>query len=117
MIAHQTTAQAAAALLASLGMAIDPGQKQSSFNRSLLPSPESFWAEHGVNLNGRHGWILVKCAFHEDSHPSMSINAESGAFKCHACNAKGGDVLAAYRLLTGCDFMTSAKALNAWEKK
>ena len=113
----KTTAQAASALLASLGMAATPIQKQSSFNLSLPPSPEAFWAEHGVRLEGRHGWALVKCIFHEDSHPSLSVNAELGAFKCHACCAKGGDVLAAYRLLTGCDFMTAAKDLNAWEKK
>jgi hypothetical protein len=113
----ETTTQAASMFLASLGVSTNPLQKKSSFNRSLLPSPESFWAEHGVNLQGRHGWILVKCAFHEDGHPSLNVHVESGAFKCHACGAKGGDVLAAYRLLTGCDFMTAAKALNAWEKK
>ena len=113
----KTTAQAATELMASLGLATTPGQKPSSFDRSRLPSPESFWAEHGIHLEGRHGWVLVKCVFHEDRHPSMSINAESGAFACHACNAKGGDVLAAYRLLTGCDFMTAAKELGAWEKK
>jgi CHC2 zinc finger len=113
----ETTAQAASSFLASLGISTNPAQKKSSFNRALLPSPESFWAEHGVNLQNRHGWVLVKCAFHEDSHPSMSVNAELGAFACHSCGAKGGDVLAAYRLLTGCDFMTAAKALNAWETK
>jgi hypothetical protein len=113
----KTTAQAATELMAALGLATKPSQKPSPFDRSRLPSPESFWLEHGVNLQGRHGWVLAKCVFHEDRHPSLSVNVESGAFACHACGAKGGDVLAAYRLLTGGDFMTAAKALNAWEKK
>jgi len=113
MSAHQ----AATKLLASLGMSAPQTLPEPSFNRSLLPSPQEFWAAHGVNLQSKKGWILAKCIFHEDTRPSMSVEATSGAFFCHSCGVKGGDVLAAHRLLTGCDFVTAAKALGAWEKK
>ena len=84
------------------------------FNRDHLPSPREFWAGHGVNLPQRSGWASVKCVFHDDHNPSLSINTEAGGFICHSCGAKGGDVLAAYRLLTGASFIEAAKALNAW---
>lgn len=60
---------------------------------------------------------MAKCIFHDDHHASLGINAESGGFFCHACGAKGGDVLAAHQLIIGCDFVTAAKALGAWEEK
>lgn len=31
----------------------------------------------------------VRCIFHDDTTPSLSINLEKGLFYCHACHAKG----------------------------
>jgi len=61
--------------------------------------------------------MMAKCVFHDDHHASLGINTETGGFFCHACGAKGGDVLSAYQLLVGCDFVTAAKAFGAWEEK
>ena len=104
--------------LASLGVSapLKPARKPR-FNREHLPTPESFWADHRIMLAGRQGWVSAKCIFHEDSSPSLRVNTESGAFFCHGCGAKGGDVLAAYMLMTGADFVTAAKSLGAWEIK
>ena len=60
---------------------------------------------------------MAKCVFHEDQHASLGVNSETGGFFCHACGVKGGDVLAAQQLLLGCDFITAAKTLGAWEEK
>lgn len=35
------------------------------------------------------GEVTVSCPFHEDKHPSMSINLGEGLFKCHGCGAQG----------------------------
>lgn len=105
------TGQLGARLLARLRGKPKPVER---FNRDHLPSPRAFWAGHGVNLPQRSGWVSVKCVFHDDRNPSLSIHPETGGFICHSCGAKGGDVLAAHRLLTGDDFVTSAKALDAW---
>ena len=109
--------KSAARLMLAIGLQITEGdtQPQSKFNRSNLLSPESFWEAHGITLKAKKGWVMAKCIFHDDTHASLGINAESGGFFCHACGAKGGDVLAAHQLITGCDFVTSAKALGAWE--
>jgi DNA primase len=36
--------------------------------------------------------LRLCCPFHEDSTPSLSINAETGKFHCFGCHAKGGDI-------------------------
>jgi hypothetical protein len=111
--------QSAGRLMSSIGLRIttDNIQSQSKFNRSNLPSPESFWAAHGISLRSKKGWMMAKCIFHDDHHASLGINTETGGFFCHACGAKGGDVLAAHQLITSCDFIIAAKALGAWKEK
>jgi len=32
---------------------------------------------------------LVRCIFHSDSRPSLSINTENGLYNCFSCGAKG----------------------------
>jgi DNA primase len=36
--------------------------------------------------------LRLRCSFHEDKTPSLSINAETGKFHCFGCKAKGGDI-------------------------
>ena len=103
-------------LMSSIGLRFpsDDILPQSKFNRSNLPLPQLFWAVHGIQLKAKKGWVMAKCVFHDDTHASLGINTENGGFFCHSCGAKGGDVLAAHQLITGCDFITAAKALGAW---
>ncbi|MEO0132631.1 MAG: CHC2 zinc finger domain-containing protein [candidate division WOR-3 bacterium] len=42
---------------------------------------------------------LVRCIFHDDTHPSLSINIEKGLFYCHACRI-GGDINDFLRLVS-----------------
>ncbi len=41
---------------------------------------------------------LVRCIFHDDTNPSLSINIEKGLFYCHACRI-GGDINEFLRLV------------------
>jgi hypothetical protein len=45
---------------------------------------------------------------------SFFVNLKHGAFFCHNCGAKGGDVLAFIRLRHGLDFKSAAQSLGAW---
>lgn len=112
-----TALQSANKLMTSIGLNTTAlgNVRKSRFNRNRLPSPETFWASHGVTFKSRKGWIITKCIFHDDHRPSLSINTETGGFFCHACGAKGGDVVSAHQLLAGCGFVTAVKALGAWE--
>ncbi|WP_246072730.1 CHC2 zinc finger domain-containing protein [Extensimonas perlucida] len=65
-------------------------------------------------LQGRGKWRTAPCNFHGGSD-SLRVNSETGAWVCMAgCGARGGDVLAYHRALTGKSFVEAAKDLGAW---
>jgi DNA primase len=84
------------------------------FRRERLPAATEYYAEIGLRLLGRGAWRSTSCPFHDDAHPSLRVNVESGAFRCMACGAHGGDVLAFHRLRTGKRFVDAARELGAW---
>jgi hypothetical protein len=48
-------------------------------------------ARHGAalsRLRGSRG--VIPCVFHEDGHPSLSLDLERALFNCFACGARGG---------------------------
>lgn len=84
------------------------------FDRSRLPDPLSYFESIGLVLEGRGKWRTAPCVFH-GGRDSMRVNVETGAFVCMAgCGARGGDVLAYHRAVTGDDFVAAARALGAW---
>lgn len=85
-----------------------------TFRRDLLPDPLAYFAAEGVQLSGRGPWRDALCPFHTDTRPSLRVNAETGAFRCMACGASGGDVLAFHRRRHEMGFIETARALGAW---
>jgi len=64
-------------------------------------------AQHRTYFENRLGRKLpsrnqidVKCPFHPDGTPSLSINLQDGVWMCHACDERGG-ILDFERKLTG----------------
>lgn len=91
-----------------------PMRSLGRFDRERLPDPITYFEAEGLRLVGRGTWRTTRCVFHDDTHPSLSVNVETGGFKCHACNAHGGDLLAFHRQLHRLGFKDAAKALGAW---
>lgn len=62
---------------------------------SALPDPQTYYAAEFPKLfvTGRD-WISVLCCFHADKNPSLRLNLKNGAFRCFACNAHGGNIIA-----------------------
>lgn len=87
---------------------------RGEFRRDLLPEPLGYYASEGIRLSGRGAWRDALCPFHADTTPSLRVHAESGAFKCMACGASGGDVLSFHRRRHILGFVEAAKALGAW---
>ena len=85
------------------------------FNRRLLPKPADYYADEGVKLLGRGAWRDALCPFHPDTSPSLRVRIETGAFRCMACGARGGDVLAFHMRRHELRFIDAAKSLGAWE--
>lgn len=88
---------------------------KSRFLRDRLPSPPIYFDSIGLKLHGRGAWRSALCPFHGDKQPSLRVQYAQGAFRCMACGAHGGDVLAFHRLRTGLGFADAARALGAWE--
>lgn len=66
---------------------------------------QAFFPE--INGQGKKN-VMVKCCFHHDTHPSLSINIKNGFFNCFACGAKG-DIFKFYQDLKKVDFKTALK--------
>ena len=72
-----------------------------------------FYQNEIKNLGKQNGdgWALGLCCFHQDENPSLSVNLNTGAFKCFSCDSKG-DVFSFYQKRYGCDFKTSLNELG-----
>ncbi len=90
------------------------GFRKQRFQRELLPEPLDFYARHLQTLKRNGRWAKALCPFHEDHNPSLSINVETGSYRCFACKANGGGVVDFYMQLHDVDFKAAVKALGAW---
>ena len=88
--------------------------RSDQFERERLPDPLAYFDQTGLRLLGRGAWRSALCPFHDDHNPSLRVNAETGAFRCMACGAHGGDVLAFHRQRHGLGFKDAARSLGAW---
>ena len=72
--------------------------------------------ELGVSIRSRWGkkWCLAGlCPFHADRVAgSFYVNIDSGAYKCHACGAGGGDFISFLQKKHGYSFVEAIKLLN-----
>ena len=91
-------------------------QEPPSLDRGSLPTPLQYLAERGL-LNGKQcgPWAAVRCPAHKqgvENHPSIRVNVADGHFRCMACGAKGGDIVALHRLITGLGFRDAVRDLG-----
>lgn len=86
------------------------------FERAHLPDPLTYYATELERLRpaGRHA--SARCPFHDDQHPSLTVNLATGAFRCHVpkCGAQGRGVLDFHMARYGLGFVAAAKELGAW---
>ena len=92
---------------------------QEHFRRLQLPSPADVLHRLGLKAlkANTQGYLKLHCPFHKNGkelRPSLNLHQTTGHFRCHACGAKGGDILAFYMNVTGKSFINAAKELGAW---
>ena len=88
-----------------------------SFRRELLPAARGFYENEVGQLTkpDRKGWRRGRCPFHQSkSGKSFSVH-QDGAFFCHGCGVKGGDIIAFVRKREGLSFQDACKSLGCWE--
>lgn len=73
---------------------------------------KDFYTQHipSLKINGK-AEAMGLCPFHDDKHPSLSVNVKTGLYHCFACSAKG-DVFGFYQQLKGVDFPTALNELG-----
>lgn len=86
-----------------------------AFDRDRLREPVCYFESEGLVLIGRGKWRTTRCDIHGGSD-SLRVNTATGAWRCMACHAKGGDILAFHMQRHGLDFIDAARALGAWDE-
>ncbi len=90
--------------------------KRGRFDRAGLPDPLSYYATELERLRPAGRNASARCPFHDDAHPSLTVNLATGAFRCHVpeCGAHGRGVLDFHMARYGFGFVAAATALGAW---
>lgn len=88
-----------------------PGRK-SQPTRNTEPTAKPPLADvleyYGARLSRNMARQKIRCVVHDDSSPSMSINLDSGLWKCHACHEQG-DSYTVIQRKEDCDFLSALK--------
>jgi hypothetical protein len=78
-----------------------------------LESPLNYYQiTLGISIGRKSDWAHVKCPFHDDRHASLGINIRHGGFVCHACGAKGGNIVAFEAQLKGIGYREALLSLG-----
>ena len=93
-----------------------PITRRGELDRASLPTPRQYLAEHELLTSKPRGeWAQVRCPVHkggEERNASLSMSMVDGHFRCHACGARGGDILAFHLLATGLPFRKAVADLG-----
>ena len=87
---------------------------RGKFVHTLLPNTFEYFKSQSIDLKGNGAWRDAICPFHADSRPSLRVHTDKGAYRCMACGAHGGDVLAFHQHRHGLNFVDACKQLGAW---
>ena len=87
-----------------------------TLDRGSLPNPAQYLAHRGL-LRGkpRGEWAAISCPVHKggtESNPSLRVSLIDGHFKCMACGAAGGDLVALHRIICGVPFLQAVQDLG-----
>jgi hypothetical protein len=94
-----------------------PERRRGELDRGSLPQPETYLRERALLTYWARGeWVSIRCPAHkngDEAHASLRVSLRDGHFRCHACGASGGDVVALHRLVTGLGFRAAVHDLGA----
>jgi hypothetical protein len=86
--------------------------RKRSFADYVLPTPVEYYSNTFSKISTSQEWAKVICPFHDDHHPSLSVNLQKGYFKCHSCDAKGGGIVKFHMMKYGLSFQDTVDQLE-----
>lgn len=84
------------------------------FNRSLLPSPITYYSKKIEQFHPKKYQATGLCPFHREKNPSFSINLKRGAFFCFSCGKSGSDIIDFHMKYNNLSFIEACKDLGVW---
>lgn len=91
-------------------------QRGRTLDRGSLPTPLQYMTGRGLLKRKPHGEsAAIVCPVHKsgtEKNPSLVVSLIDGHFKCMACAASGGDLVALHRLITGMGFLDAVHDLG-----
>lgn len=92
------------------------GKRGCNLDRASLPTPLQYLHDRHLIAGKQRGqWLSIVCPAHKaggEHHPSMRVSVADGHYRCMACGAKGGDIIALHRLITGVGFRAAVNDLG-----
>jgi len=91
-------------------------QRRGHFARNAI-EPEAYYKKvfgDQLSKTAHDGWIKVRCVFHDDHNPSLTVNLIHGGYCCFSCGAKG-DLLSFHMRRSNLNFVAAVKAIGAWK--
>ena len=92
------------------------GATRRTLDRGSLPTPAQYLEHRGLLKHKPRGeWAAISCPVHKggtESNPSLRVSLIDGHFKCMACGAAGGDVVALHRIIAGVGFIDAVRELG-----
>lgn len=87
------------------------------FHRESLPLPFFYYSQRLQKFkeNRFKGKAQACCPFHDDKHPSFSVNLTTGAYKCYSCGESGRGIVDFHMAYYRMDFVSTCKELGAWQ--
>lgn len=84
--------------------------------RRPLVEPEDFYEAELPDLKKyQNGAAWACCPFHDDTHPSFSVNLETGAYRCYSssCEAAGPNIVSFVSTLYAFKYSEALQYLEA----
>ena len=89
---------------------------RGALDRQSLPAPLAYLTARVLLARAPRGeWAAIRCPLHkagEERNPSLRVSLIDGHFRCMACGASGGDLVALHRQITGLGFREAVQDLG-----
>lgn len=86
----------------------DTGTSDALIESARRKPLDALFESLGLHVIGRGTQRTMRCPFHEDGTPSLSVNMARGVWYCHGCGASG-DGIAFVQRLKGLDFPAAVR--------
>lgn len=85
---------------------------ETSQSPASIPTAGDYYCNLFPGLNRFKENVSVRCIFHQDNSPSLSLNLRNGTFNCFGCKTKGGSIVQFHAIRQGLTYTEAAAVLR-----